>query len=84
MGNPAVVFTTYGEAATTNVSGHSNSTSFIELKSDLVPRSGQFSNGDFQVSDFDTLRIRTTSDSIASNGTVTGEHTDTFYSTRNT
>ena len=54
MGNPAVVFTTYGEAATTNVSGHSNSTSFIELKSDLVPRSGQFSNGDFQVSDFDT------------------------------
>jgi len=60
MGNPAVVFTTYSinsstSWATTNVSGHAaNSTSspFVELKSDLIPRSALFSNGDFSSSFF--------------------------------
>ena len=71
MGNPIVVFTTYTinsstSWATTNVSGHAaNSTSspFVELKSDLVPRSDTFSNGDFQVSDFDTVRTIATENS---------------------
>ena len=84
MGNPAVVFTTFGAAATTNVSGHANSTSFVELKSDLVPRAALFSNGDYTVSDFDTIRTVTTENSIASNGTVTGTHIDTVYTTRGT
>jgi hypothetical protein len=64
MGNPAVVFTTYSinsstSWATTNVSGHAaNSTSspFVELKSDKVPQAALFSNGDFSVADFDTIR----------------------------
>ena len=67
MGNPAVVFTTYSinssaSFATTNVSGHAaNSTSspFVELKSDAVPQSALFSNGDFSVTDFDTIRTIT-------------------------
>ena len=92
MGNPAVVFTTYSinssaSWATTNVSGHAaNSTSspFVELKSDLVPRAGQFSNGDYTVSDFDNIRTVTTEDSVAANGKVTGTHQDTVYTTRGT
>ena len=68
MGNPAVVFTTYSinsstSWATTNVSGHAaNSTSspFVELKSDLVPQAAKFSNGDYSVADFDTIRTITT------------------------
>ena len=76
MGNPAVVFITYSinsstSWATTNVSGHAaNSTSspFVELKSDLVPRSDQFSNGDYQVSDFDTVRTITTETTVNSSG----------------
>ena len=66
MGNPVVVFTTYGNSTfyeTTNVSGHfANSTlsPFIELKSDAVPQSALFSNGDFSVTDFDTVRTITT------------------------
>ena len=81
MGNPAVVFTTYSinsstSWATTNVSGHAaNSTSspFVEIKSDLVPQSAKFSNGDFSVSDFDTVRIRTQENSVAAN-VMAGEH----------
>ena len=92
MGNPAVVFTTYSinsstSWATTNVSGHaanSSSSPFVELKSDLVPHSALFSNGDYSVSDFDTIRTRTTKNSIAANGDVIGTHTDTDYSTRGT
>ena len=69
MGNPAVVFTTYSinsstSWATTNVSGHAaNSTSspFVELKSDLVPQSAKFSNGDYSVTDFDLVRTAVTS-----------------------
>ena len=65
MGNPAVVFTTYSinsstSWATTNVSGHAaNSTSspFVEIKSDLVPQSAKFSNGDFSVTDSHTKKI---------------------------
>ena len=72
MGNPAVVFTTYSRNlsaswATTNVSGHAaNSTSspFVELKSDLVPKSAKFSNGDFSVADFDIVRTITTKNTI--------------------
>ena len=67
MGNPVVVFTTYGDEdsfATTNVSGHGSANSthspFNELKSDAVPQSAQFSNGDFSVTDFDTIRTITT------------------------
>ena len=90
MGNPAVVFTTYSinsstSWATTNVSGHAaNSTSspFVELKSDLVPRSDTFSNGDFQVSDFDTVRTIATENSVHANGKITGTHQDTVYTTR--
>ena len=84
MGDPAVVFTTYGSVATTNVSGHANSTSFIELKSDLVPQSALFSNGDYSVTDFDLVRIRTTENTIAANGDIVGTHVDTVYSTRGT
>ena len=92
MGNPAVVFTTYSinsstSWATTNVSGHAaNSTSspFVELKSDLIPRSALFSNGDYSVSDFDTVRTITTESSVAANGKVTGTHDDTVYTTRGT
>ena len=92
MGNPAVVFTTYSinsstSWATTNVSGHAaNSTSspFVELKSDLIPRSALFSNGDFSVSDFDTVRTITTEDSVHANGKITGTHDDTVYTTRGT
>ena len=94
MGNPAVVFTTYSinsstSWATTNVSGHAaNSTSspFVELKSDAVPQSALFSNGDFSVTDFDTLRIRTTENTIDPDsdppGNITGTHVNTEYSTR--
>ncbi len=90
MGNPIVVFTTYTinsstSWATTNVSGHAaNSTSspFVELKSDLVPRSDTFSNGDFQVSDFDTVRTIATENSVHANGKITGTHQDTVYTTR--
>jgi hypothetical protein len=96
MGNPAVVFTTYSinsstSWATTNVSGHAaNSTSspFVELKSDLVPQAALFSNGDYQVSDFDLVRITTTSPNQLkySNGQnyVSGTHEDTVYTTRGT
>ena len=92
MGNPAVVFTTYSinsstSWATTNVSGHAaNSTSspFVELKSDLIPRSALFSNGDFSVSDFDTVRTITTEDSVHANGKIIGTHDDTVYTTRGT
>ena len=82
MGNPVVVFTTYGSAATTNVSGHANSTSFVELKSDLVPQSAKFSNGDYSVTDFDTLRIHTSEDTYAANGKIIGSHTNTTYVSR--
>ena len=98
MGNPAVVFTTYSinsstSWATTNVSGHAaNSTSspFVELKSDVVPQAAKFSNGDFSVADFDTIRTITTENTINGDtssedyGTVVGTHQDTFYSTRGT
>ena len=74
MGRPAVVFTTYATNAThswatTNVAGHAAAyangttnpanTPFKEIKSDLVPRSETFSNGDYTVSDFDTVRTHT-------------------------
>ena len=85
MGNPAVVFTTYGVAATTNVSGHANSTSFVELKSDLVPQAAKFSNGDYSVADFDTIRTITTVTTQYANGDVTGgTHENTDYTTRGT
>ena len=84
MGNPAVVFTTYGVAATTNVSGHANSTSFVELKSDLVPHAAKFSNGDYSVADFDTIRTITTENTINSTGKIVGTHEDTVYTTRGT
>ena len=96
MGNPAVVFTTYSinsstSWATTNVSGHAaNSTSspFVEIKSDLVPQAAKFSNGDYSVADFDTIRTRTTkvTHKRHSNGQpyTDGTHVDTTYSTRGT
>ena len=84
MGNPAVVFTTYGSAATTNVSGHTNSTSFVELKSDTVPQAAKFSNGDYSVADFDTIRTITTENTINSTGKIVGTHEDTVYTTRGT
>ena len=82
MGNPAVVFTTYSinsstSWATTNVSGHAaNSTSspFVELKSDAVPQSALFSNGDFSVTDFDTIRTTAVQNSVNSEGSVIGTH----------
>ena len=86
MGNPAVVFTTYSinsstSWATTNVSGHAaNSTSspFVELKSDKVPQAALFSNGDFSVADFDTIRTITVANTEDPNsdppGNVTGTH----------
>ena len=94
MGNPKVVFTTYGNSssfATTNVSGHGSGNSthspFIELKSDAVPQSAIFSNGDFSVTDFDTIRIRTTENTINTTagdeyGNIVGTHENTSYSTR--
>ena len=93
MGNPAVVFTTYSinsstSWATTNVSGHAaNSTSspFVELKSDIVPQAAKFSNGDFSVADFDTIRTITTEYSnMQMAGILSGTHEDTSYSTRGT
>jgi hypothetical protein len=88
MGDPAVVFTTYGVAATTNVSGHANSTSFVELKSDKVPQAAKFSNGDYSVADFDKIRTITTSPNQFeySNGQpyTSGTHVDTVYTTRGT
>jgi hypothetical protein len=96
MGNPAVVFTTYSinsstSWATTNVSGHAaNSTSspFVELKSDVVPQAAKFSNGDYSVADFDTIRTRTTevTHKRHSNGQhyTDGTHVDTVYTTRGT
>jgi len=99
MGNPAVVFTTYdgdsdGAGATTNVSGHaaaySNGTAnptespFVELKSDKVPQSALFSNGDFSVTDFDTIRTTAVQNSVNSEGSVIGTHRNTSYSTRGT
>ena len=54
MGNPAVVFTTYGTDATTNVAGGG---SFTEIKSDLAPQSGLHANGDYTITDFDTFSI---------------------------
>ena len=77
MGNPVVVFTTYGSVATTNVSGHANSTSFVELKRDKVPQSAKFSNGDYSVTDFNTLRIHTSESTYFANGKITGSHTNT-------
>ena len=49
MGAPSVIFTTYAENEeganlTTNVAG---THSYVELRSDLVPQSALFSNGDF-------------------------------------
>jgi hypothetical protein len=88
MGNPVVVFTTYGNSSfyeTTNVSGHSaNSTQspFVELKSDAVPQSALFSNGTFSVTDFDTVRIVTTENTINSEGGSTATHENTVYETR--
>ena len=92
MGNPAVVFTTYSinsstSWATTNVSGHAaNSTSspFVELKSDVVPQAAKFSNGDYSVADFDTIRTITTENTINATGGVVGTHADTVYTTRGT
>ena len=89
MGDPKVVFTTYGNSssfATTNVSGHGSGNSthepFVELKSDLIPQSAQFSNGDFSVTDFDTLRILTTENTINSEGGSTETHENTSYVSR--
>jgi len=70
MGSPGVEFITYGSAATSNVSGHANSTSFIELKSDVVPQAAKFSNGDYSVADFDTIRTITTENTINATGKV--------------
>jgi hypothetical protein len=92
MGNPAVVFTTYSinsstSWATTNVSGHAaNSTSspFVELKSDKVPQAALFSNGDYSVADFDTIRTTAVQNSVNSEGSVIGTHRNTSYSTRGT
>ena len=96
MGNPAVVFTTYSinsstSWATTNVSGHAaNSTSspFVELKSDVVPQAAKFSNGDYSVADFDTIRTITTevTHKRHANGQpyTDGTHEDTVYTTRGT
>ena len=91
MGNPVVVFTTYGNSTfyeTTNVSGHfANSTlsPFIELKSDAVPQSALFSNGDFSVADFDTIRSTGLTATEYANGDATGgTHRNTTYSTRGT
>ena len=93
MGNPAVVFTTYSinsstSWATTNVSGHAaNSTSspFVELKSDKVPQAALFSNGDFSVADFDTIRSTGLTATLHANGDATGgTHRNTTYSTRGT
>jgi len=91
MGNPVVVFTTYdgdSDFATTNVSGHAaNSTQspFIELTSDAVPQSATFSNGDYSVTDFDTIRTITTVATEYANGDLTGgTHGDTVYTTRGT
>ena len=96
MGNPTVKFTTYSinssaSWATTNVSGHAaNSTSspFRELKSDKVPQSALFSNGDFSVADFDLIRTRTieVTHKRHANGQpyTDGTHVDTVYTTRGT
>jgi hypothetical protein len=92
MGNPAVIFTTYGNSssfATTNVSGHGSGNSthspFIELKSDAVPQAAKFSNGDFTVTDFDTLRSTGLTATEYANGDLTGgTHRNTTYSTRGT
>ena len=43
-----------------DISANSTLSPFIELKSDAVPQSALFSNGDFSVTDFDTVRIITT------------------------
>ena len=92
MGNPTVKFTTYSinssaSWATTNVSGHAaNSTSspFVEIKSDLDPRSTIFSNGDYSVSDYDLIRTVTAAATINSSGNTVGTHEDTVYTTRET
>jgi len=91
MGNPAVEFITYdsgSDFATTNVSGHAaNSTQspFVELNSDAVPQSATFSNGDYSVTDFDTIRTITTVATEYANGDPTGgTHGDTVYTTRGT
>ena len=93
MGNPVLKFTTYSinlthSWATTNVSGHAaNSTSspFVELKSDAVPQSAKFSNGDYSVTDFDLVRTITEVGTLYANGESTGgTHNDTDYSTRGT
>ena len=101
MGNPIVVFTTYAQNAThshatTNVAGHAGAytngtanpanTPFVELKSDLVPRSETFSNGDHTVSDFDTVRTHTSHNQQASftNTYVVGTLTNTYYNIRST
>ena len=76
MGNPVVVFTTYGDSRfvmklrmfldmALQILRYSP---FVELKSDTVPQSAQFSNGDFSVTDFDTIRIRTTERYYKCNG----------------
>ena len=84
MGNPVVVFTTYGGAVTTNVSGH-DSSHFTELKSDVVPQAAKFSNGDYSVTDFDTVRSTGLTNTLYANGVATGgTHRNTSYSTRGT
>ena len=57
---------------------------FIELKSDAVPQSALFSNGDFSVTDFDTVRTITTENTINSEGGSTETHENTAYGTRGT
>ena len=101
MGDPKVVFTTYSTNATftwatTNTSGHAAAyangtanpanTPFKEIKSDLVPRSETFSNGDYTVTDFDTVRTHTTHKTQVSysNSTSTGTATNTYYNIRST
>lgn len=87
MGAPSVIFTTYAENEeganlTTNVAG---THSYVELRSDLVPQSALFSNGDFTVTDFDIVRINTevATQNSASNTQLTGTfHTNTEYNTR--
>ena len=89
MGNPVVKFTTYSinsstSWATTNVSGH-DSSHFIELKSDKVPQAAKFSNGDYSVTDFDTVRSTGLTNTLYANGDATGgTHRNTTYSTRGT
>ena len=43
-----------------DMTANSTSSPFVELKSDVVPQAAKFSNGDYSVADFDTIRTVTT------------------------